>query len=55
MKSYKKMNDFELKQEIMRIQTILATSKNLHTTKQNKKYLEKLYTERRNRLRSARD
>ncbi len=54
MKAYKKMNDFELKQEIMRIQTLLATSKNLHTQKQNKKYLEKLYIERKSRLSSKR-
>lgn len=51
---YVTMTDFELKQEIDRIQNLLIINKNPHTQKQNKKYLLKLYLERKKRLNEGR-
>lgn len=51
---YATMTDFELKQEIERIQNLLIINKNPHTQKQNKKYLLKLYLKRKKRLNEGR-
>lgn len=48
-KNYLNMNDFELNQEIYRVQVLLSTNNKPFTQKQNRKYLEKLLKERKNR------
>lgn len=47
--TYKEMNDNELIREIIRVKDLLYGKYNSHTYHQNKKYLEKLYIERKRR------